>query len=157
VELAAIGRRVCETEWDLLSLLQPDAALAASGRRVRTVPADDPSLHGRPTAIELVEAVREFLVDRVVTAELGATSYHARVAANALAIVERELAAGPDPLERRGRALGRLGIRDEADLCQQLRVGQVDLAGGEVIDVIADGVVERLSIANPGFLEASDR
>ena len=29
VELAAIGRRVCETEWDLLLLLAPDAAAAA--------------------------------------------------------------------------------------------------------------------------------
>ena len=72
--------------------------------------------------------MREFLVDRVVTAELGATSYHARVAANALAMVERELAAGSAPLDRRARALGGLGIRDEADLCRQLRDGEVDLA-----------------------------
>ena len=35
VELAAIGRRVCEQEWDLLLLLDPDAAAAAAAARPR--------------------------------------------------------------------------------------------------------------------------
>jgi len=175
VELAAIGRRVCETEWDLLLLLQPDAALAALDRRDRDrsepapdavvgsaqtapdLPAGRSPLHGRPTSIELIEAVREFLTDRVVAAELGPTSYHARVAANALAIVERELAAGPAPHERRARALARLGVQDEAELCHQLRSGAADLNTVDVVDVLCDGVVERVSIANPRYLRRSDR
>ncbi len=33
VELAAIGRRVCEQEWDLLLLLDPEAAARAAGPR----------------------------------------------------------------------------------------------------------------------------
>ena len=70
--------------------------------------------------------MRGFLIDRVVPAELGATSYHARVAANALAMVERELAAGSAPLDRRARALEGLGMRDETDLCRQLRNGEAD-------------------------------
>jgi len=183
VELAAIGRRVCETEWDLLLLLEPDAALAALDRRARdrhdhapaaatdsleTAPAGSADgaaegslLHGRPTSIELIEAVREFLTDRVVAADLGATSYHARVAANALAIVERELAAGPAPHERRSRALARMGVHDEAELCRQLRSGPADpssagVSSAGVVEVLCDGVVERVSIANPRYLAAPD-
>ncbi len=61
VELAAIGRRVCESEWDLMVLLGvtpplPAGPVAADGAA---------SLFGRPTAAELAEAVREHL-DREV-------------------------------------------------------------------------------------------
>ena len=47
VELAAIGRRVCETEWDLLDLLEEVRAVIGA--------------YGRPLAAELVAAVAEFL------------------------------------------------------------------------------------------------
>src|SRR5690606_28630247 len=47
VELATIGRRVCENEWDVLGLLPgeplPDAATSAE-------PVADSGLYGRPTA-----------------------------------------------------------------------------------------------------------
>ncbi len=50
VELAAIGRRVCEQEWDLLLLLAPEAATRAAARRPRPggAPRPDPAPHGRP-------------------------------------------------------------------------------------------------------------
>ncbi len=99
VELATIGRRVCEQEWDLLTLLDPEAAALAAARRPRPSadprPAPDP--HGRPTASELLDAVRGFLTDQVMPATGGQLAFHARVAANALAIVIRELDLGPMP------------------------------------------------------------
>ena len=58
VELAAIGRRVAETEHDLLELIAPESRRAPTP----TVPheeADGP--HDAPTAAQLVEAVREYL------------------------------------------------------------------------------------------------
>lgn len=76
VELATIGRRVCETEWDLLDLLDGAAMIGA---------------YGRPLAAELVAAVAEFLETDVRAATSGQVNFHARVAANALRIVEREL------------------------------------------------------------------
>jgi aminoglycoside phosphotransferase (APT) family kinase protein len=93
VELAAIGRRVCEQEWDLLLLLDPDsAARAASSRpRVSSDGCPSPAPYGRPTATELLEAVREYLLGSVLPQTSGQLSFHARVAANALAIVSREL------------------------------------------------------------------
>jgi aminoglycoside phosphotransferase (APT) family kinase protein len=99
VELAAIGRRVCEQEWDLLLLLEPEAAAAAAARQPRPSGAAlvAPAPHGRPTASELIEAVREFLVAEVMPATSGQLAFHARVAANALGIVARELELGPPP------------------------------------------------------------
>jgi hypothetical protein len=99
VELAAIGRRVCEQEWDLLLLLRPQDAAAAAARRPRPSGAGraEPAPHGRPTASELLEAVREYLTGAVLPATSGQLAFHARVAANVLAIVARELEAGPLP------------------------------------------------------------
>jgi aminoglycoside phosphotransferase (APT) family kinase protein len=96
VELAAIGRRVCEQEWDLLLLLDPDAASRAAQSRPRLTGRGQasPAPHGRPTASELLEAVREYLTGSVMPATTGQVAFHARVAANALAIVARELELG---------------------------------------------------------------
>jgi aminoglycoside phosphotransferase (APT) family kinase protein len=101
VELATIGRRVAEQEWDLLLLLQPEEAAAAAGRRPGPTgePAAEPAPYGRPTASELLDAVRGYLTDQVMPATSGQLAFHARVAANALAIVARELEAGPLPAD----------------------------------------------------------
>ena len=45
----------------------------------------------RPTAAELVAAVREFLERDVMEATEGRVQFHTRVAVNALGMVEREL------------------------------------------------------------------
>jgi aminoglycoside phosphotransferase (APT) family kinase protein len=99
VELAAIGRRVCEQEWDLLLLLDPESAESAATGVARPSGAarGEPAPHGRPTAAELLEAVREFLTGQVMPATSGQLAFHARVAANVLAIVGRELELGPPP------------------------------------------------------------
>jgi hypothetical protein len=49
----------------------------------------------RPTAAELVGAVREFLERDVMAATDGRVQFHTRVAINALGMVERELVDGP--------------------------------------------------------------
>ena len=159
VELAAIGRRVCETEWDLLLLLAPEAAAAALAERTGSRQGRDPGvataagLHGRPSSLELVQAVREFLADQVVTGTDGALSYHARVAANVLAMVGRELEAGGQPLQRRAAALGVLGVQDEVGLCGAIRAGELVDRDAELVAALVDGVVERVSVANPGYLD----
>ena len=52
--------------------------------------------HDRPTAIELVDAVRELLTDELLDAVDGRLRFQVRVAANALAMVGRELELGDD-------------------------------------------------------------
>ena len=134
VELAAIGRRVCETEWDLLDLLDPldpldplDKSSGAAGPPVSPKASGDP-LHGRPTAAELVAAVAEFLEGDVRQATSGQVNFHARVAANALRIVERELLDAGDSDVR--AALAGLGFADEAGLAAAIRAGELDARPG---------------------------
>jgi aminoglycoside phosphotransferase (APT) family kinase protein len=92
VDLAAVGRRVAEQEWDLVELLAPEACAAARVAPPAAMVADDETRYGRPTARELLDTVREFLTERVATSDDRGLTYEARVAANVLAIVERELA-----------------------------------------------------------------
>jgi aminoglycoside phosphotransferase (APT) family kinase protein len=91
-ELAAIGRRTAEQEWDTIELLAPEAWAAARAEAPPAERPDDAGVHGRPTARELLEAVRGFLTEDVSPGTTGQLSFHARVASNMLAIVERELA-----------------------------------------------------------------
>jgi aminoglycoside phosphotransferase (APT) family kinase protein len=94
-ELAAIGRRVAEQEWDLIELLAPAEWEAARTAPPAPLRPDDPGIYGRPTAREILDAVRGFLTEDVMPATSGRLSFHARVAANMLGIVERELAQVP--------------------------------------------------------------
>lgn len=91
-ELAAIGRRVAEQEWDLVELLAPDEWKAAREAPLPEPLPDVANTYGRPTAREIVAAVRQHVTDDVMPASSGRATFHARVAANMLAIVERELA-----------------------------------------------------------------
>ena len=50
----------------------------------------------QPTAAELIDAVAEFITRDLAPTLTGRLAFHARVAANVLAIVRRELALGPD-------------------------------------------------------------
>jgi aminoglycoside phosphotransferase (APT) family kinase protein len=154
VELAAIGRRVCEQEWDLLELLDPDATATALGQSVADPEPEPPApgLHGRPTATELLEATREFLTDEVVGSTDGRVSFHARVAANVLAMVERQLVLGPAQEERHREGLRRLGAGSDADLARAISAGDHDARTAEVDAVLAAAVHDKLTVANPRHL-----
>ena len=109
------------------------------------------SLYGRPTAAELVAAVADFLDSDVRAATDGQVSFHARVAANVLRTVERELldeAAGEV-----SAALGELGFADETQLAAAIRAGELDGRAGEVLPCLRTLVRHRLTIAHPGYDE----
>lgn len=150
VELATIGRRVCENEWDVLALL-PGGPLADA----TTDPAPStPSLHGRPTAGELVEAVREWVEADVVAATEGRVAFHARVAVNALRMVERELSLGPAQAVAHSERLAALGCADDAELAARIRSGGLDARAAEIRVAVAASVRAQLEVANPRWLEA---
>jgi aminoglycoside phosphotransferase (APT) family kinase protein len=149
VELATIGRRVCETEWDLLDLLDKGPAGPAAPPEAAQAPSEDP-LHGRPTAAELVAAVAEFLEGDVRQATSGQVNFHARVAANALRIVERELLDAGDSDVR--AALTGLGFADEAGLAAAIRAGELaDHPGPDITAGLRALVRRRLAVAHPGY------
>jgi len=152
VELAAIGRRVCESEWDLLGLMGvrlPDMTGAAPSREVPAPPCPP---FGRPSAGDLVAAVEGYLRDAVVPAADGAARFDARVAANVLAMVGRELAVGPDAAAAHRGRLAELGAEDDADLVAAIRSGGVDARIPEVGAVLAGSVADELRVANPDHL-----
>ncbi|CAN5585898.1 hypothetical protein BH10ACT1_BH10ACT1_20470 [soil metagenome] len=154
VELATIGRRICETEYDLLQLLDVPAPTV-----VDEIPAPgvaDLGRHGRPTAAELVDAVRGHLVDAVAPELTGAAAFHLKVAGNALAIVERELRLGPAMARADQARLDALGFADEPELAAAVRAGHLD-GQAEVAAVIRAAVVDRVRVANPKWLEPPDR
>jgi aminoglycoside phosphotransferase (APT) family kinase protein len=150
IELAVLGRRVCEQEYDIL--------LALGYATPLTVPdplgglEDHPATpHDRPSGPELLRAVREFL-----TTEAGGEDprlrFHARVAANALRIAEREAVLAPAHAHRHRARLGALGCQDDAGLCAAIRDGSLDHRFDEVIEAVRDATIDKLVVANPGHL-----
>ncbi len=148
VELAAIGRRVCENEWDVLRCLLGDPALDERP----AAPTPSVGIHGRPTALELVEAVREFLERDVMPGTEGRLSFHARVATNVLKTVERELAEDPARRHEHDADLAGLGVATEAELAAAIRAGTLDDRLADVQAAVLRTVRARLEVANPKHL-----
>ena len=149
VELAAIGRRVCESEWDLFMLLGTPPPVTAG-----PVPAGEPvAPFGRPTAAELVEAVREYL-DAQLERESDGARFEARVARNALGIAERELLLGPALSAAHADRLASLGFADDAALAAALRAGALDGEWESVAGTLAASARDQLLVANPSYLPA---
>ena len=103
------------------------------------------SLYGRPTAAELVAAVADFLDNDVRNATDGQVAFHARVAANVLRTVEREL------LDDDRAAPDRLGYPDEAALAAAIRAGDLDDRADDVLPCLRTLVRHRLAVAHPGY------
>jgi ketosteroid isomerase-like protein len=99
--------------------------------------------HGRPTAAELVAAVTEFLESDVRGATAGQVNFHARVAANVLRIVERELTGESAPAP------------DERELVAAIRDGGFDGRDDEVMTALRTLVYDRLAVAHPGYAVTS--
>lgn len=115
------------------------------------------SPYGRPTAAELVAAVADFL-DGDVRAALrpegrladeGQVAFHARVAANVLRTVERELLdQGAGEVTA---ALGELGFDDERQLAAAIRAGHLDAKAEAVLRCLRTLVGHRLAVNHPGY------
>jgi hypothetical protein len=109
--------------------------------------------HDIPDAAALVESVREFLEGDVLGATEGRVQFHTRVAANVLAMVERELKAGADQLAAHAAGLRSLGVADERELADAIRSGALDDRLDEVRDFVEATVRSKLEVANPRHLE----
>jgi aminoglycoside phosphotransferase (APT) family kinase protein len=150
VELAVLGRRVCEQEFDvLLALGHATPIQIPDPLQDREYPPVRP--HDRPSGPGLLRAVRDFLAT-----EVGATDpvlkFHARVAANALRIAEREALLAPAHEQAHRERLAALGCADDTELCAKIRDGSLDHRFGDVTEATGAAVVDKLTVANPAHL-----
>jgi hypothetical protein len=111
------------------------------------------SPHDVPTIEQLVEAVREWLERDLMTSTEGRLHFHARVAANMLAMVERELELGPAQAAAHQARLAALGVTDDAELAARIRSGELDDRYEEVRAVVLAAVCDKLAVANPRHLD----
>ena len=111
----------------------------------------------QPSMRELVEAVREFLETRAMPELKGHTQFHARVAANALAIVVRELDqfghAGAEERARLEALLGHGGTLDalNRELCARIRAGAITLATPGLAEHLEKTTLDKIRIDQPGY------
>jgi hypothetical protein len=111
-------------------------------------------LHDVPTAAQLVEAVREWVERDVMSTNDVRLRFHGRVAANVLAMVERELLLGPELEARHRHRLDELGVADDAELAAGIRSGRFDDRLDDVRALVRESVHDKLAVANPGYLDA---
>ena len=154
VELAVIGRRACEVEWDLLELLDPrpaHEAQHAAEHDAQTTP-QTASLHDRPTASELLDAARGALAGTVLPHLSGRAAFELRVAMRAIAMVGRELASAGEHAAVRARALARVGAGDEEHLCALIRDGALEGRREQLCESLRELVRAKLEVANSRYL-----
>jgi hypothetical protein len=94
-------------------------------------------MNDRPTALELLEAVRRFLSDEAVPNLAGHLSYQARVAANVVAIVAQELRCESRQLEGEWTRLNDLLEEDAAPPADRAELA-------EAISARTERLVERI-------------
>lgn len=107
--------------------------------------------HDPPDAETLLAAVREFLTGEVEPELEGRLRYLVKVAANVLAIVERELQLGPEQAARHHERLARLGFNTDAELAAAIRAGRLDDRLDEIARALREMVADKLAVARPNY------
>lgn len=150
IERAAIGRRSSEAQIDCVNLLIPGPA---------TPPAQEPSASAldMPESEELLRAARDFLRGDVMSNTSGRVNFHARVAANAIDIVARDIEMGPAAREQESQELAALLGKDGEledlrwDLVHALRSGSMPLDRPGLADHLRQTVVTQVAIDQPSY------
>jgi len=154
VERPAIGRRSSECQIDCVNQIIPGWARKPQPA-LQTL-----STTELPRSDELLKGVRDFLRADAAGALEGRNQFLARVAANSVDIVLRELAYGADAAAWEAQALhGLLNRKGEvselrAALCKAIRLGEVDLQRQELHAYLRDSVYAQVMIDQPGYAGA---
>jgi hypothetical protein len=114
-------------------------------------------MQDQPTASELVEAVADFIRNHAMPQLQGHAAFHARVAANALDIVKRELDVAPTAnAEEASRLAALLGMEASLEelnreLCRRIEAGEVGLDTPGLKDHLWRTTLTKLSIDQPNY------
>ena len=111
----------------------------------------------QPSVLELVVAVRDFLEQKAMPELKGHTAFHARVAANALGIVARELEFGPKAnageVERLEAMLGMKGSLEalNRELCRRIRSGDIGMTTPGLGAHMRASTIDKVGIDQPTY------
>jgi hypothetical protein len=114
-------------------------------------------MQDQPSAIEIITAVAAFLREHAMPQLQGHAAFHARVAANALDIVRRELEIAPGAnADERTRLSALLGVDGtladlNALLCEKLEAGDLTLESPGVADHLWQVTMTKLAIDQPVY------
>jgi Domain of unknown function (DUF6285) len=130
-------------------------------------------MQDRPTSVELLEAAADFVDGELVPAVQGARQFQARVVANVMRIVAREIKLEDSIVRSEVKALAGLLRRDQPhlhslddlraaavsmgeELTAKIRAGAADNGDWrrEVLALVRQSVEDKLRIANPRYLES---
>ncbi|MEE2922088.1 MAG: DUF6285 domain-containing protein [Pseudomonadota bacterium] len=116
-------------------------------------------MHDAPSQSEMIAAVKSFIDQTALPSLKGHAAFHARVASNVLATVLRELEHRPaaESAERQ-RLVALLNADDTTpvdrlnrDLCEKLRMGELDLSSPGLLSHLKTTTIDQLSIDQPGY------
>ncbi|MEM6411904.1 MAG: DUF6285 domain-containing protein [Pseudomonadota bacterium] len=116
-------------------------------------------MHKHPSLAELVDAVKAFVDDTAAPNLTGHAAFHARVASNVLATIQRELYQGPTAEEDEKARLLLLTKATETEsldtlnrsLCRSIRVGEMTPATPGLIDHLKSTAIAQLNIDQPRY------
>jgi hypothetical protein len=132
-------------------------------------------MQDRPTSVELLEAGADFVERELVPTIEGARQFQARVVANVMRIVAREIKLEDPFVRSEVKALAKLlghdaphlhslddlrtaAARMGEELTAKIRAGEADDNASawrrEVLAVVRQSVEDKLRIANPRYLES---
>ena len=114
-------------------------------------------MQDRPDVQELLAAVRDFLQGDALAQLEDRARLHARIAANVIGLVQRELALAPasDAAERARleALLGRNGslLESNAELARRIRAGELATADPRLLEHLWATALEKLAVDNPSY------
>jgi hypothetical protein len=126
----------------------------------------------RPTAVELLQAARDFCERELGPSLSGRMRFQVRVLQNILGILEREWVNEEDALiaewARLKQVLGKDADRPDTfkalgsqvrewnvELAAQIRAGTLDDRSDELLDLLTETVREKIAIANPDYASSA--
>jgi len=114
-------------------------------------------MQDQPPATLLIEAVTSFIRDHAMPQLTGHAAFHARVAANALDIVRRELEIAPAAeeaeMQRLEKLLGHSGTLEDLnwELCEAIREGRLTLETPGLKEHLWEITLTKLAIDQPKY------
>jgi hypothetical protein len=114
-------------------------------------------MYDPPTPPEILAAVARFLKEEVAPATTGHLSFQARVAANALEMMRRQLELGPgEEAAERARLQALLGMDGDlltltTELSRRIAAGEADLSTPGLADHLWASALAKMAVDQPTY------